>query len=206
MPKRVRDYEVAAAKAAGDPPSSDDYPDQDEWERQQDDWLERWQPGASLPPAGEKKRRTKWGQLTKKHARHAAAVGMPSKSSTTSFDAEAPGTDASPSDVPADETVDVPEYSRSWELRMLRAMCLGRGVDYNISDTNEELLSKLAGGALPAAPPPPSTAPAERADVPVQTVGIAELRRQCRALGVEYSISDTPAQLKERLSAAGPAA
>ena len=47
--------------------------------------------------------------------------------------------------------------------------------------------------------------PAERDDA-VHVQSIAELRRQCRVRGVEYSISDTSAQLVEKLAAASPAA
>ena len=100
----------------------------------------------------------------------------------------------------------LPAYRRSWELRALRAMCLGRGVQYSVSDTNEDLLIKLAAPPPPAAPAPPTAVPAERDDAPLHVQSIAELRRQCRALGVDYSISETTAQLAEKLAAAGPAA
>ena len=60
--------------AAGAPPRSDDYPDDDSWERAQNEWLQRWQPGAALPARGNKKRRTEWDKLTKKHARRARKV------------------------------------------------------------------------------------------------------------------------------------
>ena len=75
MPKRLRDEQGAAAHAAGAPPRSDDYPDDDSWERAQDEWLQRWQPGAALPARSDKKRRTEWDKLTKQHARHASKPG-----------------------------------------------------------------------------------------------------------------------------------
>jgi len=195
MPKRVRDDEAAAAHAAGAPPRSDDYPGDDSWWRAQDEWLRRWQPGAALPARSDKKRRTEWDKLTKKHARHASKAGAEP-------DAAAP---AGPAPSSAEETT-LPAYSRGWELRALRAMCLGRGVEYSVSDTNEGLLVKLAAPPPPAAPQPPAAAPAERDDALPHVQSIAELRRRCRELGVEYSISDAAGQLAELLAAAGPAA
>ena len=201
MPKRVRDDEAAAALAEGDPPRSEHYPNDDgSWERAQDDWLQRWQPGTALPARGDKKRRTEWDKVTKKHNRHASKPGAEPDAAAP---APAPPAPAPPS---AEETT-LPAYSRSWELRALRAMCLGRNIEYSVSDTNEDLLTKLAAAAAP--PPPPAAAPVERddaPDAPVHVQSIAELRRQCRALGVEYSISESNAQLAEKLAAAGQAA
>ena len=197
MGKRVRDDEAAAAHAAGDPPRSDDYADDVSWERAQDEWLQRWQPGAALPARSDKKRRKEWDKLTKQHARHASKAGAEP-------DAAAPaGTPPGPA--PSETTL--PAYCRGWELRALRAMCLGRGVEYSVSDTNDELLRKLAAPPPPAAPPHPAAAPAERQQNALPHVqSIAELRRRCRERGVEYSISDAAAQLAEKLAAAGPAA
>ena len=94
---------------------------------------------------------------------------------------------------------------------MLRAMCLGRGVEYSVCDSNEELLSKLAAGVTPVHPSPsddplPAAAMAGRPDDLLPMLSISELRRQCRVRSVDYSISDTAAQLVEKLAAASPAA
>ena len=122
---------------------------------------------------------------------------------------EAGPSTASPRDVA--EAHPVPAYSRRWELGMLRAMCLGRGVEYSVCDSNEELLSKLAAGVPPADPSPsadplPAAAMASRPDDLLPMLSISELRRQCRVRSVDYSISDTSAQLVEKLAAASPAA
>ena len=109
MPKRLRDDVATAAHAAAAPPRSDDYPDDDDsWVRAQDDWLQRWQPGTALPARGDKKRRTEWDKLTKKHARHASKPGAEP-------DVAAPG--LAP---PLAEEMTLPANSRSWELRALR--------------------------------------------------------------------------------------
>ena len=61
MPKRLRDDELAAARAAGLPPRSEDYPKDDSaWQRAQDEWLSSWQPETTLPPPEDKKRRQMW--------------------------------------------------------------------------------------------------------------------------------------------------
>lgn len=209
MPKRLHPDERAAARAAGAPPHSEDYPDDDNmWHAAQDDWLERWQPGVQLPAVGDKKRRTNWNALTKTHKRHSAPEQDETEHGETVATTAGPST-AAPCDVA--EAHPVPAYSRSWEQRMLRAMCLGRGVEYSVSDTNEDLLSKLAAGVPPANPSPsadplPAAAPADRPDDLLPILSISELRRQCRVRGVDYSISDTSAQLVEKLAAASPAA
>ena len=69
MPKRLSDAELDAALAAGEPPRSEEYSDDDVWHEKQNEWLERWQPGRALPPPEEKHRRTEWDKLTKQHAR-----------------------------------------------------------------------------------------------------------------------------------------
>ena len=70
MPKRLSDAELDAALAAGEPPRSQEYIDDDVWHEKQNEWLERWQPGRALPPPPEEKhRRTEWDKLTKQHAR-----------------------------------------------------------------------------------------------------------------------------------------
>ena len=71
MPKRLTDAEMDAAVAAGRPPESAAFAD-DDWEREQNDWLERWQPGERLPERSEPggKRRKKWQSLTQTHGRH----------------------------------------------------------------------------------------------------------------------------------------
>ena len=46
MPKRLKPEELDAALAAGQPPNSDEYPDDDnDWHQAQNDWLERWLAG-----------------------------------------------------------------------------------------------------------------------------------------------------------------
>lgn len=211
MPKRLQPDERAAALAAGAPPHSEDYPDDDDsWHAAQDDWLDRWQPGVRLPVVGDKKRRTEWNAHTKKHNRHFVAGRKQDETLVPHTIVNTAGSStAAPCDVA--EAHSVPAYSRSWELSMLRAMCLGRGVEYSVSDSNEDLLSRLAAGTPPADPSPsadqlPAAAPADRHEELLPILSISELRRQCRVRGVEYSISDTSVQLVEKLAAASPAA
>ena len=42
MPKRLDSARARAAVAAGDPPLSVDYPDDDDWHAAQDEWLAKW--------------------------------------------------------------------------------------------------------------------------------------------------------------------
>ena len=141
MPKRLRPEELEAARAAGEAPLSEHYPGDDgAWHDAQENWLARWHPGMELPARGNTKRRTDWNALTKKHQRHFEAEQAEDKSH---------GSLPTPSEAPARAApppVDVPaaEYSRGWELHSLRVICLGRGVEYSVSDTNEDLLTKLA--------------------------------------------------------------
>ena len=50
MPKRITDAEMDAEVTAGRPPESAAFADvaDDDWDREQNDWLERWQPGERL--------------------------------------------------------------------------------------------------------------------------------------------------------------
>ena len=212
MPKRLRPEELEAALAAGEAPYSEDYPEDTAWHKEQEEWLARWQPGLELPARGNAKRRTEWNALTKKHQRHfETAQAGSERHGPQSTPLEAPAPAAPPLPV-----ADVPgaEYSRSWELHTLRHICLGRGVEYSLCDTNEYLLTKLASALVAqpvipvvAIPAPPDTAPPSvRDDAPLSMQTVADLRRRCRERGLEYSISETSQQLAEKLAcAAGPA-
>ena len=217
MPKRLRPEQLEAAVAAGEAPRSEDYPGDDStWYDEQDNWLARWQPRVALPARGNTRRRTEWNALTKKHQYHFEAAQAAQAGGDT------PDPQLAPPEAPghvAPPPVDVlsAEYSRSWELHMLRRICLGRGVDHSVSDTNEDLLTKLASALLaqpapvvaapePIPAPPNTVPPAIRGDAPLSMQTVADLRRQCRERGLEYSISETSQQLAEKLArAAGPA-
>ena len=212
MPKRLRPEQLEAALAAGEAPHSEDYPGDDApWHDAQDDWLALWQPGSELPARGDPKRRTQWNALTKMHQRHFEAAQAGSDTHEPQLTPpEAPASAAHP-------PVGVPTaaYSRSWELHTLRVICLGRGVEHSISDTNEDLLSKLASTFLAqpapvvAATEPVAVTPAIRDDVLMSSMiqqTVADLRRQCRERGLEYSISETSQQLVEKLACAAGAA
>ena len=169
MPKRVQPEECVAALAAGDPPRSEHYPDDDSaWHAAQNDWIERWKPGTLLPPPNDKKRRKDWKDLKNKHARHLEAAqalpaavpaapdpraAAPAAGAPTMPDAAA--APAAAAAVPAAAA----SVSRE-ELRALRRDCLGAGVEYSISDTIDELQERLAQAEPPAQVPAPARVPA----------------------------------------------
>ena len=67
MPKRPESARVRAAVAAGDPPASADFPDDDEhWHAAQDHWLSKW--SVRVLPEGPPRRR-QWDDRVKEHAR-----------------------------------------------------------------------------------------------------------------------------------------
>ena len=81
----------------------------------------------------------------------------------------------------------------------------------DLARTTRTLGLLLAAGVPPVDPshsavPLPAAAMAGRPDDLLPMLSISELRRQCRVRGVEYSISETSAQLVEKLAAASPAA
>ena len=105
-------------------------------------------------------------------------------------------------------------HDRDWELSALRAICLGRKVKHDATDSNETLIKKLAKlakevVALPApAPRPPIPTARNSVCRPVAALSLGELRKECHALCIEHSISDTRPQLEEKLQEArdrGPA-
>ena len=203
MPKRLRPEELRAARAAGDPPRSEDYATDGEWHAAQNGWLERWQPGQALPGADDKRRRKEWDKLTKKAARHikVAHDDRPPVRAAANAALSTPPPGTLP---PLPPPVVAAVHDRDWELLALRAMCLGRKVDHIPTDSNEDLIRKLARQAKKlAAPPPvparPSTPPPATAHRPVASLSVGELRQECRSLRIEHSISDTRLQLEKKL-------
>ena len=71
MPKRPDSARVRAAVAAGDPPASAAYPDDDGWYAEQERWLAKWSP--RVLPKGPL-RRQQWKNRVKEHARLVAAA------------------------------------------------------------------------------------------------------------------------------------
>ena len=76
MPKRRTPEQLAAATAAGPPPSSTDYPTDETWHDAQDDWVlkEPTSVAESLPARGDKRRRKEWQRITKQHGALMKAV------------------------------------------------------------------------------------------------------------------------------------
>ena len=70
MPKRPDAARVRAALAAGDPPASAAYHDDDGWHAEQENWLAKW--SVCLLPEGPQRRR-QWDDRVKEHARLVAA-------------------------------------------------------------------------------------------------------------------------------------
>jgi hypothetical protein len=77
MPKRPDSARVRAAVAAGDPPASAAYPDDDGWHAEQERWLAKWSP--RVLPMGPL-RRQQWKNRVKEHARLVAAAECASSS------------------------------------------------------------------------------------------------------------------------------
>ena len=205
MPKRVQPEECAAALAAGDPPRSEDYPDDDDaWHDAQNDWFERWQPGNVLPPPGDKKRRTAWKDLTKKHARHVeAAEALPAATdpaaeepcAAAAAEAAPAAARAAPAAAPATTNINSREA-----LRDAHRQCLERGVEYSISDTLEELHKKLADAPGVPAPAPfqPARADSLKAPAPAPAIRPAPPEPMaytivCHCCGQSHGIADSTA-------------
>ena len=69
MPKKYSDEEKAAAIAAGEPPASEDYANDDDWAAAQDMWLAKWTSVDPLPPRTSIRRREEWKNRRRKHDR-----------------------------------------------------------------------------------------------------------------------------------------
>jgi hypothetical protein len=163
-----------AAVAAGRPPESTAFAD-DDWDRAQNDWLERWQAGERLPERSEPggKRRKKWQSLTQAHGRHfdaAQARGDPQPDAPEAAEQAAPAAaavaPAAAAAVPTAAATSASTSASREELRALRRDCLDAGVEYSISDTIDELRTKLTEkltdelAAQPSPAPPPAPVPA----------------------------------------------
>ena len=208
--------QLAAALAAGPPPVSDDYPVDAGWHTAQDGWLARWKPGLQLPGTNDPKRRTEWNALSKKGLRHFEAAEAASNQEAASSESTPrvgsappppPTTSAPPPVAPSkaasskqNDTCDDPQ-----ERKALHRMLRKRGVPHKKSDTTRRLIARLARhekllapeAHLIAMPPVPALPLASSA---MRT--IHELREDCRRHHVEYSISETPEQLQQKLQTA----
>ena len=71
MPKRPDAKRVRAAVAAGDPPKSADYPDDDDWHDAQHEWLAKWSVRVLLDGP---LRRRQWDDRVQEHKRLEAAA------------------------------------------------------------------------------------------------------------------------------------
>ena len=216
MPKRFRPEQLAAALAAGAPPTSEEHAADEDWHSAQNDWLARWQPDTHLPDVDDPKRRTTWNTLSKQGLRHyeAAVAARAAESSSSSgpappepasapAPAPAPAMDAAP---PAAAPGMPPAYDYEWEQRQLRKILHRRGIRVKVNATNDRLIKKLAAQAFPdvflastprTMPPQPAL---ELASATVRTTH--DLREECRTLGIEYSISESAQQLADKLQAA----
>ena len=157
-----------AAVAAGRPPESAAFAD-DDWDRAQNDWLERWQPRERLPERSEPggKRRKKWQSLTQAHGRHfdaAQSRGDPQPDAPEAAEQAAPAAaavaPAAAAAVPTAAATSASTSASREELRALQRDCLGAGVEYSISDTIDELQERLAQVEPPAQVPAPARVPA----------------------------------------------
>jgi hypothetical protein len=221
MPKTLSAEEKAAALAAGVPPQSEHYPADVDWHRAQDDWLARWQPGTQLPDPKDSQRRTMWNALSKKGSRHfEAAEAERAQRGSSSRDPPppeaAPPLPRSPEAQPQDAApaAAAPSgkrkpYDTEWEQDKLRKILYRRGVTVKTSWTNARLIQELAAHANPkrarksgatSVAMPPEQPALEHASAAVHMTH--DLREQCRALGIEYSISESADQLQEKLHAA----
>ena len=220
MPARLTAEQLAAALAAGAPPVSDDYSDDDKWHAAQDSWLARWKPGLHLPATNDPKRRTDWNALSKKGLRHfeAAAAAKAQDEASGGSAAHAPSAPPPPRSPAAQPQEAAPaptvparkrEYDAKWEQQKLRKILFRRGVTVKRTDTNARLIEKLAAHAKPArtctrgatslVAMPPEQPALELVSATVRA--IHDLREQCRTLGIEYSIAETSEQLTEKLRA-----
>ena len=161
MPKRLLDADMDAALAAGLPPRSEDFIEDEKWHDAQDEWLEAWQPGVKLPGPDSVERRTKWNVLTKKHKSHYEAAGR------------RPTPNMLPSHLSLATSVDVPASTDSEWLDSLRRRCRQLSIDWSVSDTIHTLETRVMhcvdmpavsvpeALALPPRQPVPDAAPAE---------------------------------------------
>ena len=70
MPKRRPACQLAAAITAGPPPQAKDFPDDEEWHHEQENWIAKQPTGVAevLPKRGDAARRKAWQRITKQHA------------------------------------------------------------------------------------------------------------------------------------------
>ena len=77
MPKRRPACQLAAAITAGPPPQAKDFPDDEEWHHEQENWIAKQPTGVAevLPKRGDAARRKAWQRITKQHAATSQCAG-----------------------------------------------------------------------------------------------------------------------------------
>ena len=85
MPKRPDAKRVRAAVAAGDPPKSTDYPDDDDWHDAQNEWLSKWSVRVLLDGP---LRRWQWDDRVQEHKRLMAAAARKRRGGATDSEAQ----------------------------------------------------------------------------------------------------------------------
>ena len=70
---RFKPAQFAAAAAVGEPRSSSEFADDDEWHEYQNQFCAVFWPDEPLPPVGDKKRRLRWKAATRQHSKIEAA-------------------------------------------------------------------------------------------------------------------------------------
>jgi hypothetical protein len=219
MPKRFRPEQLAAALAAGAPPTSEEHAADEDWHSAQNDWLARWQPDTHLPDVDDPKRRTTWNTLSKQGLRHYEAAVAARAAESSSSGPAAPEAASAPAPAPAEAPASAPgaapaatgpgthpDYDYEWEQRMLRKMLHKRGIrPVKMKWTVAQLIAKLAAHEKPAQRATPMAMPPQQPALELASDAVRathELREECRALGIEYSIAESAEQLTDKIRAA----